>query len=106
MKRTQSKAVKPARKLRKRVGIGDRDSCPICKSSWVGATIPPASRHLYSGDKPHFSRLIGCETPEYDGVSYWQCPDCGGEWDRWTGVRRNPRAEAFLRTLNLWTPTK
>ena len=68
------------------------EECPLCKSSWRGALIPPKDRHLFAGTKPHFSRLIGVELPyshpkHYDGVSFWQCPDCDGLWDRWTGER-------------------
>jgi len=32
----------------------------------------------------YYSRLIGVEVPGvYDGVLYWQCPDCGAAWHRW-----------------------
>lgn len=61
--------------------------CPLCKSNWRGAKIPDKYLHLYAGTSGYFSRLIGVETPEYDGVSYWQCPDCDGLWNRWTGER-------------------
>ena len=33
----------------------------------------------------YYSRLIGVETMDYDGVSEWLCPDCGVRWDRWAG---------------------
>ena len=33
-----------------------------------------------------FSRLVGIEVRgKYDGVSYWECPDCKKRWDRFTG---------------------
>lgn len=69
----------------------ESDNCPKCQASWVGPTIPPEQRHLFAGTKPHSSRLIGVELPyshpdRYDGVSFWQCPDCGQQWNRWTGV--------------------
>lgn len=31
-----------------------------------------------------FSRVIGVEIQGYDGISYWQCPDCNQTWNRWT----------------------
>lgn len=39
-----------------------------------------------------FSRLIGVELPyddpgHYDGVSFWKCPDCETQWDRFTGEK-------------------
>lgn len=39
------------------------------------------------GKVTHFSRKIGVEVPGvYDGVLYWQCPDCGWRWHRWTNM--------------------
>jgi hypothetical protein len=38
--------------------------------------LPPEERF--------YSRVIGIEVSEvYDGVLFWQCPDCGGRWHRW-----------------------
>ena len=34
----------------------------------------------YYGDSTHFSRLMGIEIPEYDGVLIWNCPECGLYW--------------------------
>jgi len=29
--------------------------------------------------------MVGVEVPGvYDGVLYWECPDCGAAWHRWT----------------------
>lgn len=62
------------------------ESCPECKSSWVGDPIPEKHLHLYGHHNGHSSRLIGVEIlGKYDGVSYWQCPDCKATWNRWTG---------------------
>ena len=36
-------------------------------------------------EKRYYSRQIGIETPSYDGVSEWLCPDCGVRWSRFTG---------------------
>jgi hypothetical protein len=61
--------------------------CPKCGANWKGKPIPKKDRHLYAKGSTHFSRLIGIEIPEkFDGVSYWQCPDCHTRWDRWTGI--------------------
>ena len=67
----------------------EADSCPRCQSDWRGKLIPPKDRHFFAGTKPHFRRLVGVEVPGYDGVSYWQCPDCNAMWDRWTGTPTN-----------------
>lgn len=65
----------------------DTRFCPNCGSDWRGEEIPEKDRH-YFGGKTHFSRLIGVEIENgYDGVSFWRCPDCEHEWDRWTGER-------------------
>jgi len=61
--------------------------CPICGADWRGAPIPEAFRKYYLENTTHFSRLIGIETQGYDGVSIWRCPDCGDEWDRFTGKK-------------------
>ncbi len=70
------------------------DTCPACNANLQGTEIPVDSRHLYADNKvpwrrlgregTHFSRLIGIEIPGvYDGVLFWQCPDCGAQWHRW-----------------------
>jgi uncharacterized C2H2 Zn-finger protein len=52
--------------------------CPACGAVWA-----------YEQDDRAYTRCIGVEVlGGYDGVSYWRCPDCGAEWDRWTGERR------------------
>jgi uncharacterized C2H2 Zn-finger protein len=50
--------------------------CPACGAVWA-----------YEQDDHTYTRCIGV-LGGYDGVSYWRCPDCGAEWDRWTGERR------------------
>ena len=33
----------------------------------------------------HFGiNVVGIETEQYDGVSYWKCEKCGIVFDRWT----------------------
>jgi len=67
--------------------IDDRaKTCPECKADWRGKLIPKKDRHLYSSDR--YSRLIGIEIQGgYDGVSFWECPDCHTRWDRFTGEK-------------------
>jgi hypothetical protein len=83
---------------------GEAGPCPICGGIWDGGLIFDELRKMdyykdksdnelrasikdgYGADDRHFYRVIGIEDPEvYDGVSWWRCPDCGSEWDRWTG---------------------
>ena len=77
--------------------------CPKCKKSWDGGdiakelfktehykTIEEAEKVAESygwskKNKTRFSKLVGVEVREkYDGVSYWECPFCKTNWDRWT----------------------
>ncbi len=71
-----------------------------------------AERRCYClpyGDKPEserfFSRVIGMEVRGvYDGVLYWQCPDCGGRWHRWPpGDRLHGRAEQYVNASQAHT---
>jgi ssDNA-binding Zn-finger/Zn-ribbon topoisomerase 1 len=57
--------------------------CPKCKASWRGPPIPKKYRGSYGKGATHYSRLIGVEIRGgYDGVSYWECPDCHETFDR------------------------
>lgn len=59
--------------------------CPHCGSDLSGDPIPEKEQYLFGGST-HFSRKVGIEIPEqYDGISYWFCPDCKVVWDRFTG---------------------
>jgi hypothetical protein len=72
--------------------------CPECGADWRGKPISTESLlaghygEWNEGDEPrYYSRLIGCELAydhpqHYDGVSYWQCPDCKATWNRFTGT--------------------
>jgi hypothetical protein len=60
--------------------------CPHCNSSLIGDPIPQEyiDRGYYRPGATHFRREIGVEIPGvYDGVLFWQCPDCAGRWHRW-----------------------
>jgi len=61
-------------KKRKKDVEEDWEVCPACQTNLFV---------IYDGKR--YSRLIGIEDPLlYDGVSFWQCPDCGLRWNRWT----------------------
>jgi hypothetical protein len=72
-------------------------TCPHCKVSLQGAVIPEASRHWY-GTATYYRREIGVEIPSvYDGMLYFQCPDCGGCWHRFpVGHYLRERAEPYV----------
>lgn len=80
------------------------DVCPKCRAELCGGLIldtihwdvekrgpfTDEMREASYGNSTCFSRLFGIELPyddpnHYDGVSYWQCPDCHFTWDRFTG---------------------
>jgi hypothetical protein len=66
--------------------------CPVCKGLWDGGPVPKKYRKFYSAPY-RFSRLVGVEIPEkYDGISYWECPDCKTQWDRWTNLQVLPKS--------------
>jgi predicted RNA-binding Zn-ribbon protein involved in translation (DUF1610 family) len=73
--------------------------CPQCGSDWRDAPIPEAEhrkdRYGVIAPVQYYSRLIGIEIRGgYDGISFWRCPDCGAQWDRFTEklVDRGSRA--------------
>ena len=74
------------------------ENCPHCGVSLQGAEIPADIREHY-GDTTHFSRMIGMEVfGQYDGVLYYRCPDCGGNWHRFPeGDYRHERAEPYVK---------
>lgn len=75
------------------------DTCPHCKANLQGDPIPQQYIDAgYYGTSTHYSRKIGVEVRGvYDGVLYWQCPDCGGVWHRWSkGSHQRKLAEPFI----------
>lgn len=92
------------------MSIRDEKNCPICNyqlksdkniyeelknhpsyKNWSDEKIKEAASHYGHTDKEpqYFSKLIGIELPydhpnHYDGVSYWQCPNCKTIWNRFT----------------------
>ncbi len=68
--------------------IDDKDitECPFCKCDLRGEPILKKNRRFYPPGATHYSRLLGIEIQGgFDGVSYWECPDCLRVWDRFTG---------------------
>ena len=58
------------------------DNCPHCGLSLFGEPITSHSP-WQPGDAPRYRREIGNEVRGvYDGVLFWECPDCGGTWQR------------------------
>ena len=78
------------------------EKCPKCKIAWQkeeniydhfvnqGETKEKATEiaSFYGCTKEtpkHFGvNVMGIETEEYDGVSYWECTSCKTVFDRWT----------------------
>lgn len=59
------------------------DSCPNCKTSWIGEPIPKEIAHNYYGT--HWRREIGIDgglIGIYDGIVAIRCPDCNSEFPR------------------------
>ena len=60
--------------------------CPHCSTSLLGDPIPTEIKeHYYSN---YWKREIGIEdSSKYDGVYYYQCPDCKGEWGGYRSLK-------------------
>lgn len=74
------------------------DICPHCATDLQGDAIPQEyiDKGWY-GTNTHYSRKIGVEIRGvYDGVLFWQCPDCGGRWHRFSEGPLRVRAESFI----------
>lgn len=56
-------------------------NCPHCNVSLLGDPIPEDIKQHYMEGTTHWKREIGVEVRGvYDGVYYFKCPDCEGEW--------------------------
>lgn len=82
------------------VALSSIGCCPECGANWDDGPIYDKLReHPAYSDKTdaevraiaeqygdpdgHFSRLVGVEVRGlYDGVLYWECPDCHKQWPR------------------------
>lgn len=89
----------------------NQTNCPNCGVSWDGGSILESWKQMREEGRFYINksdeelekdmkecysppyrwgRLIGIELPynhpkHYDGISFWQCPDCKTTWDRFTG---------------------
>lgn len=63
---------------------------------------PECGNDMQDLSNPEGSRLIGVEISRlYDGVLYWQCPDCGHRWNRFPRDHYLwPRAQRWLGHIN------
>lgn len=76
------------------------DKCPHCGVGLIGKPINEEYlfEGLYAEGTTHYRREIGVQVRGvYDGVLYWQCPDCGGKWHRFPeGHYIRQRAEPYV----------
>ena len=79
--------------------VNANERCPLCRASLTAGRIPEESRGHYDEGRTHYSRRIGVEIRGvYDGVLYYECPDCGGRWHRFpVGHYLRERAEAYVK---------
>lgn len=74
----------------------EREYCPHCKSDQTGPEIPLDVREQYDPATSHYSRTIGVEISEiYDGILFFECPDCHGRWHAFTDEGDPLREEAM-----------
>lgn len=75
------------RKKKPKMDPNEPLNCPGCKVSLLGDKIGPDISRFYAGT--HWKREIGVESPEhYDGVYYFQCPDCGHTWGGYRALQK------------------
>ena len=88
--------------------------CPACKSDLQGGLIFDTFMEKYGDESKaieesrkygatkttgHWGREIGIETTDYDGISFWKCPDCGAIWDGFTGkIKKSPFEKNTTKT--------
>jgi hypothetical protein len=80
------------------------ETCEKCGTNLRGSQIPPEhiAQGYYApspdGSPRYFSRVIGIEVSHlYDGVLFWQCPDCDFRWHRWPeGHSLRAKAETLV----------
>lgn len=77
-----------------------KDNCPHCGVSLIGKPIPkPALESGGYGSATHYRRELGVKIQgAFDGVLFWQCPDCGGRWHRFDRTSRQyVTADKFIK---------
>lgn len=63
-------------------------NCPHCNTSLLGDPIPEDIKQYYSDGSTHWKREIGVEVRSiYDGVYFYRCPDCEGEWGGYRALK-------------------
>lgn len=79
--------------------LNAHSTCPNCGADWDAGAIFDVLRaqdwckdksdeqldaHVQEFYSPpyRFSRVLGIQTEDYDGVSFWECPDCHARWKR------------------------
>ena len=74
-------------------------ACPRCGADLTGPEIPEDRREHFGGST-HFSRVVGQEFPgRYDGVLFWQCPDCRRPFHRFPSDHHlHEQAEQAMQT--------
>jgi len=89
--------------------IGSQDKCPGCGYSFIGEDIYKfflakgeteerayeiAKNYGYTHEKPrYFRKDVLIETPNYDGGSFYMCPNCTTIWRRFAWVKEKDLPE-------------
>ena len=61
-------------------------NCPHCTITLLGDVIPEDIREHYAGN--YWKREIGIvDLNKYDGVYYYECPDCKGQWGGYRSLK-------------------
>lgn len=71
------------------------ETCPHCYVDLRGSVIPDTDPVEY------YSMLVGVYISHiYDGVLFWQCPNCDGRIHRWReGTDMWRKADPYVRPL-------
>ena len=69
--------------------------CPHCHADLRGGLIPGTG---VSQPPEYYDRTLSVEIPSlYDGGLFYECPDCGGRWHRWSeGTYQYDRAVPYV----------
>lgn len=76
------------------------DACPHCGVSLLGDPVPETEQPWFGNT--HYRRDQHMVVKAiYDGVLYFQCPDCGGAWHRWyEGTKYYEQAQPHITAAN------
>ena len=107
----------------KNTDLSKAKNCPKCNANWEGGSILETFKEqqkvkgswcenmtdeeMLEGYSPPYrwSRQIGIELPldhpnHYDGISYWQCPDCKTTFNRFTGKEEVIKSIQEIKKVN------